>query len=152
MPWNDQRSAGSEKTGDDAVSAEQLNSLLVDGVKDFLSGGFASEQRLELRHDDLVHDDLCVCGLLCGDAGGRSDDEADLTGCAGDVALVKSFGSVVCIYVTAGLADGVEEQGGINCRGTVAGAEVIEEQADVLQVLVSGVVVAEKQASCTPSM
>ena len=69
MPRNDQRSAGLEKTGDDAVSAEQLNSLLVDGVKDFLSGGFAGEQRLELRHDDLVHDDLCVGGLLCGDAG-----------------------------------------------------------------------------------
>ena len=60
MPRNNQRSVKSEKTGDDAVSAEQLNSLLVDGVKDFLSGGFASEQRLELRHDDLVHDELCI--------------------------------------------------------------------------------------------
>ena len=35
---------GLQKPGDDAVCAEQLNGALVDGVEDFLGGGFTCEQ------------------------------------------------------------------------------------------------------------
>lgn len=98
---------GLQKPGDDAVCAEQLNGALVDGVEDFLGGGFTCEQGLELGHYDLVHDGLGVGCLLNGNAGRRSDDETDLTGCACSVARIDALGADVS--VTAGLADGVEE-------------------------------------------
>ena len=132
---------GLQKPGDDAVRTEQLNGALVDGVEDFLGGGFTCEQGLELGHYDLVHDGLGVGCLLNGNAGRRSDDETDLTGCACSVARIDALGADVS--VAAGLADGVEEQSGVNSGDALTGAEVIHDEADVLEVLVGGVVIAQ---------
>ena len=58
-----------------AVCAKELYSFLADGVVYLLSGGFASQQSLELGHDHFVTQLTGVGALLGGNAGGRRNDQ-----------------------------------------------------------------------------
>ena len=82
-----------ESAGDAAVGAERLGSGGADSVIDFLRGGFAGKESLELRNDDFVHDGLGRSALLGGHTGGRRNDKANAAGGGGNVALVKAFGT-----------------------------------------------------------
>ena len=99
-----------------AVRAKELYSFLADGVVYLLSGGFASQQSLELGHDHFVTQLTGVGALLGGNAGGRRNDQADFTGGAGSVAFVQTGDGILGINFAAALAHGIQQQGGVYHR------------------------------------
>ena len=137
MGWASNQLA--ELAGNAVLFTEGGVSSLTDVVVNFLSGGLTGQQQLELGNDLLVHQLLGGGGHFGGNALGRSLDHGDAAGSGGQVVGVTALFQDQS--VTAGLANGIQVQLVHAGGDALAGAEVIQEQAHVLQVLIGGVLV-----------